>query len=227
MPSKPILLTVDDDPDVLRAIERDLRRHYGQDYRVLRAEAGATALGTVRQLDARGEPVALFLVDQRMPRMSGIEFLEQARAVFPAAKRVLLTAYADTDAAIKAINTVRVDYYALKPWPPPEEHLYPILDDLLGDWQAHYCPPFAGLRVIGHRWSAASHALKDFLGRNGVPYQWLDVESSDEEVRTLLRKAGLDDSRLPVVLFDDGSRLVEPSMQDRAHRGGRASSLWS
>ena len=138
MPSKPILLTVDDDPDVLRAIERDLRRHYGQDYRVLRAEAGATALGTVRQLDARGEPVALFLVDQRMPRMSGIEFLEQARAVFPAAKRVLLTAYADTDAAIKAINTVRVDYYALKPWPPPEEHLYPILDDLLGDWQAHY-----------------------------------------------------------------------------------------
>jgi thioredoxin reductase (NADPH) len=222
MPSKPILLTVDDDPDVLRAIERDLCRHYGQDYRVLRAEAGATALGTVRQLDARGEPVALFLVDQRMPRMSGIEFLEQARAVFPAAKRVLLTAYADTDAAIKVINTVRVDYYALKPWDPPEEHLYPILDDLLGDWQAHYCPPFAGLRVIGHRWSAASHALKDFLGRNGVPYQWLDVESSDEEVRTLLRKAGLDDSRLPVVLCDDGSRLVEPSMQEVAAKmGGR------
>ncbi len=222
MASKPILLTVDDDPEVLRAIERDLRRKYGKEYRVLRADAGATALDVLRQVDERGEPVALFLVDQRMPRMSGVEFLEQARAVFPDAKRVLLTAYADTEAAIRAINTVRVDYYSMKPWDPPEENLYPVLDDLLGDWQAHYRPPFEGLRVIGHRWSADSHALKDFLGRNGVPYQWLDVESSGEEARALLTKAGLDDSGLPVVLFDDGSHLVEPSMQQVAERiGGR------
>ena len=222
MASKPILLTVDDDPEVLRAIERDLRRHYGKDYRVLRADAGVTALAVLRQVDARGEPVALFLVDQRMPHMSGVEFLEQARAVFPDAKRVLLTAYADTEAAIRAINTVKIDYYSMKPWDPPEENLYPILDDLLGDWQAQYRPPFEGLRVIGHRWSADSHALKDFLGRNSVPYQWLDVESNSEEARALLRKAGLDDSRLPVVLFADGSHLVEPRLQEVAAKiGGR------
>ena len=222
MASKPILLTVDDDPEVLRAIERDLRRHYGKDYRVLRADAGATALDVLRQIDARGEPVALFLVDQRMPQMSGVEFLEQARAIFPDAKRVLLTAYADTEAAIRAINTVKVDYYSMKPWDPPEEHLYPVLDDLLDDWQAQYRPPFEGLRVIGHRWSADSHALKDFLGRSSVPYHWLDVESNSEEARALLHKAGLDDSRLPVVLFADGAHLVEPRMQEVAAKiGGR------
>ena len=222
MAGKPILLTVDDDPEVLRAIERDLRRKYGKDYRVLRADAGATALAVLRQVDERGEPVALFLVDQRMPQMSGVEFLEQARAVFPDAKRVLLTAYADTEAAIRAINTVKVDYYSLKPWDPPEEHLYPVLDDLLGDWQAQYRPAFEGLRVIGHRWSADSHALKDFLGRSSVPYHWLDVESNGEEARALLHKAGLDDSRLPVVLFADGSHLVEPRMQEVAEKiGGR------
>ena len=222
MASKPILLTVDDDPEVLRAIERDLRRHYGKDYRVLRADAGATALDVLRQIDARGEPVALFLVDQRMPQMSGVEFLEQARAIFPDAKRVLLTAYADTEAAIRAINTVKVDYYSMKPWDPPEEHLYPVLDDLLDDWQAQYRPPFEGLRVIGHRWSADSHALKDFLGRSSVPYQWLDVESSSEEAGALLHKAGLDDSRLPVVLFADGAHLVEPRLQEVAAKiGGR------
>ena len=220
--AKPILLTVDDDPDVLRAIERDLRRHYGKEYRVLRADAGATALDTVRQVDKRAEPVALFLVDQRMPRMSGVEFLEQARAVFPDAKRVLLTAYADTEAAIQAINTVKVDYYSMKPWDPPEENLYPVLDDLLEDWQAQYRPPFQGIRVIGHRWSAASHALKDFLGRNSVPYQWLDVESNGEEAGAVLQKAGLDDSRLPAVLFDDGSHLLEPSIREVAEKiGGR------
>jgi thioredoxin reductase (NADPH) len=222
MASKPILLTVDDDPEVLRAIERDLRRHYGKGYRVLRADAGVSALAVLRQVDARGEPVALFLVDQRMPQMSGVEFLEQARAIFPDAKRVLLTAYADTEAAIRAINTVKVDYYSLKPWDPPEEHLYPVLDDLLGDWQAQYRPPFEGLRVIGHRWSADSHALKDFLGRSSVPYHWLDVEANSEEARALLHKAGLDDSRLPVVLFADGSHLVEPRMQEVAAKlGGR------
>jgi thioredoxin reductase (NADPH) len=154
--------------------------------------------------------------------MSGVEFLEQARTVFPDAKRVLLTAYADTEAAIRAINTVKVDYYSMKPWDPPEENLYPVLDDLLEDWQAHYRPPFQGIRVIGHRWSADSHALKDFLGRNGVPYQWIDVESNGEEARALLQKVGLDDSRLPAVLFDDGSHLVEPSIQEVAEKiGGR------
>jgi len=220
--AKPILLTVDDDPDVLRAIERDLRRQYSKDYRVLRADAGATALAALHQVDERGEPVALFLVDQRMPRMSGVEFLEQARAVFPDAKRVLLTAYADTEAAIRAINTVKVDYYSMKPWDPPEENLYPVLDDLLDDWQAQYRPPFQGIRVIGHRWSADSHALRDFLGRNSVPYQWIDVESNGEEARALLQKVGLDDSRLPAVLFDDGSQLAEPSIQQVAEKiGGR------
>lgn len=224
MPSKPILLTVDDDPEVLRAIERDVRRKYGKDYRVLRADAGATALDALRQVGERGEPVALFLVDQRMPRMSGVEFLEQARALFPDAKRVLLTAYADTEAAIKAINTVKVDYYSLKPWDPPEENLYPVLDDLLSDWQANYRPPFEGIRVVGHRWSADSHALKDFLGRNGVPYQWLDIESTGNEARGLLAKAGLDAGRLPVVLLADGTSLVEPTLQEVAEKIGRRTS---
>ena len=224
MATKPILLTVDDDPEVLRAIERDLRRKYGKDYRVLRADAGVTALDVLRQVAGRHEPVALFLVDQRMPQMSGVEFLEQARSVFPDAKRMLLTAYADTDAAIKAINTVKVDYYSLKPWDPPEENLYPVLDDLLDDWQANYRPPFEGIRVVGHRWSADSHAVKDFLGRNGVPYQWLDVESTGDESRALLQEAGLDDARLPVVFLSDGTHLVEPTLTELAAKIGRRTS---
>ena len=224
MATKPILLTVDDDPEVLRAIERDLRRKYGKDYRVLRADAGVTALDVLRQVAERHEPVALFLVDQRMPQMSGVEFLEQARSVFPEAKRMLLTAYADTDAAIKAINTVKVDYYSLKPWDPPEENLYPVLDDLLDDWQANYRPPFEGIRVVGHRWSADSHAVKDFLGRNGVPYQWLDVESTGDESRALLQEAGLDDARLPVVFLSDGTHLVEPTLTELAAKIGRRTS---
>src|SRR3989440_8785134 len=224
MATKPILLTVDDDPEVLRAIERDLRRKYGKDYRVLRADAGVTGLDVLRQVAERHEPVALFLVDQRMPRMSGVEFLEQARAVFPDAKRMLLTAYADTEAAIKAINTVKVDYYSLKPWDPPEENLYPVLDDMLDDWQATYRPPFEGIRVVGHRWSADSHAVKDFLGRNGVPYQWLDVESTGDESRELLQEAGLDDARLPVVFLSDGTHLVEPTLTELAAKIGRRTS---
>jgi thioredoxin reductase (NADPH) len=221
-PVRPILLTVDDDPEVLRAVERDLRRQYGSEYRVLRADAGATALEALRQVDERGDPVALFLVDQRMPRMSGVEFLEQARTLFPEAKRVLLTAYADTEAAIQAINTARVDYYSMKPWDPAEENLYPVLDDLLADWQAHFHPPFQGIRVIGHRLSAESHTLRDFLGRNGIPYQWLDVEANAGEAGALLARAGLDDRKLPVVLFDDGSHLTKPTSREVAEKiGGR------
>jgi thioredoxin reductase (NADPH) len=216
MAVKPILLTVDDDPDVLRAVDRDLRRQYGNDYRIVRADAGATALGVLQQVKERDEPVALFLVDQRMPQMSGVEFLEQARSIFPDAKRVLLTAYADTQAAIQAINAARIDYYSMKPWEPAEQNLYPVLDDLLFDWKAQYRPPFQGMRVVGHRWSADSHALRDFLGRNGIPYQWLDIEAKGDEAQARLEKAGLDDGRLPVVLFDDGTSLAEPSIQEVA-----------
>jgi thioredoxin reductase (NADPH) len=206
----PVILAVDDEPAVLSTVARDLRREYGQQYRVLRADSGTTALESLRQLKLRNEPVALFLVDQRMPRMSGVELLGEAIEIFPDAKRVLLTAYADTEAAIRAINEVGLDYYLMKPWDPPEEHLYPVLTDLLDDWQASSPPSFEGIRVVGHRWSAQSHQVKDFLGRNLVPYQWLDVEI-DEEARRLLEFSGADGSQLPLVLFPDGPPLVQPT----------------
>jgi thioredoxin reductase (NADPH) len=180
---KPVLFTIDDDPDVLRALERDLRHQYSDRFRVMRASSGASALGALHQLHERRNAVALMLVDQRMPQMSGVELLEEARPLFPDAKRVLLTAYADTDAAIRAINTAHVDYYLLKPWDPPAEKLYPPLDDLLGDWLASYRPPFEGVRVVGHRWSPRSFEVRDFLARNHVPYQWLDVETETEARR--------------------------------------------
>src|ERR1035441_4038983 len=164
--AKPILLTVDDDPEVLRAVERDLRRRYAEHYRVLRADSGATALEALGGLKRRGDSVALLLVDQRMPQMTGVEFLGQAMELFPNAKRVLLTAYADTDAAIQAINSARIHHYLLKPWDPPEEHLYPVLDDLLDDWMGSYRPPTEGIRVLGTRWSPRSYAIRDFLNRN-------------------------------------------------------------
>ena len=177
---KPVILTVDDDVDVLRAVERDLRRQYGERFRVMRADSGPTALELVKQLKLRNEALALFLVDQRMPRMSGVEFLEQALKDFPTVKRALLTAYADTDAAINAINSVQIDYYLMKPWDPPEERLYPVLDDLLEDWLATFHPPFEGVRVVGLKWSPQAHAVKDFLARNQIPFQWLDVEIDPE-----------------------------------------------
>jgi thioredoxin reductase (NADPH) len=180
---KPVLFTIDDDPDVLRALERDLRQQYSDRFRVMRASSGASALGALHQLRERRNAVALMLVDQRMPQMSGVELLEQARPLFPDAKRVLLTAYADTDAAIRAINTAHVDYYLLKPWDPPAERLYPPLDDLLGDWLASYRAPFEGVRVVGHRWSPRSFEVRDFLARHHVPYQWLDVETEPEARR--------------------------------------------
>lgn len=181
---KPVLLTLDDDPQVLLAIERDLRQHYGKRFRVLRAESGVKALAIVKQLKLQNKILSLLLVDQRMPQMTGVEFLEQAMTIFPDAKRVLITAYTDTEAAIRSINNAKIDYYLMKPWEPPEEHLYPILDDLLDDWWASFKPPFEGIRVIGLRWSPRSYEVKYFLARNGVPYQWLDIES--EEARQLV-----------------------------------------
>jgi thioredoxin reductase (NADPH) len=216
---KPVILAVDDEPTVLGAVSRDLRREYGQQYRVMRADSGVGALELVQQLKLRNVPVALFLVDQRMPLMSGVEFLAEAIELFPDAKRVLLTAYADTEAAISAINEVDLNHYLMKPWDPPEEHLYPVLTDLLDDWQASFAPPFEGIRVVGHQLSPQSHQIKDFLSRNLVPYQWLDVEI-DEEARGLLELSGSDGSRLPLVLFPDGLSLTQPTNVEIAEKIG-------
>jgi thioredoxin reductase (NADPH) len=217
--AKPVIWTVDDDPDVLRAVERDLRRQYGDRYRVISADSGASALEAVKQLKLRNEPVALFLVDQRMPHMSGVEFLEQAIVVYPDAKRAMLTAYADTDAAIRAINSVQIDHYLMKPWDPPEERLFGVVDDLLDDWQASYHPVFEGVRVIGHRWSPHSNDIRDFLGRNFVPHQWLNIETEDEAAQ-LLTTAGGNCSSLPLVVFPDGSFLTNPAITDLARKLG-------
>jgi thioredoxin reductase (NADPH) len=220
--AKPILLTVDDDADVLRAIERDLRSHYGAQYRVLASDAPEAALGVLNQLKLRNDSVALLLVDQRMPKMDGVQFLQEARDVFPEAKRALLTAYADTNAAISAINEAGIDYFFLKPWDPPEEHLYPQVDDLLDDWQASYRPPFEGIRVLGTRWSPRSYDLRDFLARNHVPYQWIDVELSanDPETKRLLDALGPEAANLPIVLFPDGTKLLESAPAEVAQKVG-------
>src|SRR5580698_4831361 len=217
--AKPVIWTVDDDPDVLRAVERDLRRQYGDRYKVISADSGASALEAVKQLKLRNETVALFLVDQRMPRMSGVEFLEQAIQLYPDAKRALLTAYADTDAAIRAINSVQIDHYLMKPWDPPEERLYGVVDDLLDDWQASYHPVFEGVRIIGHRWSPQSNEIRDFLGRNFVPHQWLNIET-DGEAKQLLATTGAADSSLPLVIFADGSFLGNPPIAEIARKLG-------
>src|SRR5215510_93163 len=216
---KPVIWTVDDDPEVLRAVERDLRRQYGNRYRVMAADSGPSALSAVEQLKLRNEPIALFLVDQRMPRMSGVEFLEKALELYPDAKRALLTAYADTDAAIRAINSVKIDHYLMKPWDPPEERLYGIVDDLLDDWQATYHPTFDGIRVVGHRWSPAAMEIRDFLGRNFIPYQWLDIEK-DEAAKQLVTSTKSECSSLPLVVFRDGSFLASPTAATVASRLG-------
>jgi thioredoxin reductase (NADPH) len=222
--AKPVILSVDDDPEVLQAIARDLRQQYGDRFRVIRADSGAVALATVEKLKLRNDPIALFLVDQRMPQMNGVEFLEQALPLFPTAKRALLTAYADTDAAIRAINSTQIDYYLLKPWDPPEERLYPVLNDLLDDWKANFRPPFEGIRVVGSRWSPQSHQVKSFLASNQVPYQWLDVELEAEAARLVsyAESAAESDDRqqLPLVLFPDGSQLVQPSNAQLAEKIG-------
>jgi len=216
---KPVIWTVDDDPDVLRAVERDLRRKYGDRYRVISADSGASALEATKQLKLRNEPVALFLVDQRMPRMSGVEFLEKAIELYPEAKRALLTAYADTDAAIRAINSVHIDHYLMKPWDPPEERLYGVVDDMLDDWQSSYRPAFEGVRVIGNQWSPHSSEVRDFLGRNFVPHQWLNIET-DESAKQLLQTTGGDPAALPIVVFQDGSFLSNPPTSQVAQKLG-------
>ena len=218
----PAILSVDDEPEVLRAVERDLRRKYGRDYRVLGTDSGSAAVDLLHQLKTRGESVALLLCDQRMPNMSGLEVLGQSMQIFPQAKRALLTAYADTNAAIAAINTAKVHYYLLKPWDPPEEKLYPVLDDLLEDWQADYRVPYSGLRVLGTRWSPTSHQLKDFLGRNQVPYQWTDVEVAvpDKEVQELIPGVDLKSASLPVVVLPGGEVLSNPPLEELADRIG-------
>ena len=210
----PVLLCVDDDPDVLRAVARDLRRQYGEDYRVLRADSGEGALEAVRELLAKNEPIALVLSDQRMPRMDGVGLLSRVADLTPATKRVLLTAYADTDAAISAINDSRVDYYLLKPWDPPEAKLYPTLDDLLADWRAAYRPGYGGVRVVGDRWSADGHRLRDFLSRNNVPYRFEDVERVAEAAELAVG------ARLPLVVLEDGERLEAPTPAELAARVG-------
>ena len=220
--NRPAILTVDDDPEVLQAIERDLRKRYSRDYRVLAANSGANALKLTRDVIQRNDTIALFLVDHRMPQMSGVEFLSQALKIVPGAKRVLLTAYADTDAAIRAINEIRLDHYLLKPWSPPDTNLYPVLDDLLSDWRASYRPAFEGLRVLGTRWSPRSFEIREFLARNHVPYRWLDVETADQdaEVRSSLDQIVPDDQRFPVVLLQDGEHLSEPGVSQLASRIG-------
>jgi thioredoxin reductase (NADPH) len=212
---KPILLAIDDDTSVLEAVVQDLRRHYGQSYRIIRAASGDSALDTCRQLKERNETIALFLSDQRMPGMSGVEFLQQAMTLYPDAKRVLLTAYADTEAAIRAINAAKIHYYLNKPWDPPEEKLYPILDDLLESWKAGYRPAYEGIQVVGMRWSAADYQVRDFLARHRVEYKWLSPEQSPDALE-LLKKKGIDDSKMPVVLFGDGTVLLQPTPQELA-----------
>jgi thioredoxin reductase (NADPH) len=220
--AKPILLSVDDDSDVLRAIERDLRSQYGAEYRVIGSDSPERALDLLKQLKVRNDSVALLLADQRMPQMSGVEFLQEGMRIFPEAKRALLTAYADTNAAISAINEASINYFFMKPWDPPADHLYPQLDDLLDDWRASYRPAFEGIRVLGTRWAPRCYELRDFLARNHVPYQWLDVElsASDPETKRLLEVLGPEATSLPVVLFPDGTKLLESVPAEVAQKVG-------
>jgi thioredoxin reductase (NADPH) len=216
---KPVILTVDDDPQVLRSIARDLRQRYGEEYSVLRAESGALGLQALDELSEAANPVALLVSDQRMPEMDGVTFLTQARRRYPDSKRALLTAYADTDAAIAAINQSQVDYYLTKPWDPPSELLYPVIDDLLDDWKAHHKLGYGGLRIVGSRWLPQSHAIKDFLARNHIPYEFLDVEL-DENAKAFAARLESPTTQLPLVKFPTGEKLYAPSVAELAHKLG-------
>ncbi|MDN5211049.1 FAD-dependent oxidoreductase [Fulvivirgaceae bacterium BMA12] len=208
---KPIILAIDDDPSVLRAVVRDLRSNYKQDYRIMSTTSAVEALTTLKELFNRGETIALFISDQRMPEMLGVEFLESAKKFYPKAKRILLTAYSDTKAAIKAINDVQLDYYLLKPWNPPEENLYPVINDQLDEWQNHYKPRFEGIKIIGYQWCSKSHNIKDFLSGNLIPYLWMDIETSTQALE-LMDLNSIEQSDLPVVLLEDGQLLKNPSL---------------
>lgn len=216
---KPVILCVDDDVLVLGAIERDLRQHYRGEYRILKAESGVEALEAARQLKQRGTPIALFLVDERMPGMTGTALLREVRALHPTSRKVLLTAYADSEAAIRGINDVGLDHYLMKPWDPPEQHLYPVLDDLLADWTASFRPPFEGIRVAGSRWSPRSHELRDFLSRTQTPYAWIDLDA-DAATRALVETLTPGLKRQPVVFFPDGTSLLAPTTRELAERIG-------
>lgn len=217
--TKPVILTVDDDREVLGAIERDLRRRYRSQYKIIASPSGREALEVATGLKARGTPLAMFLVDQRMPEMTGMQLLGHALKLFPDARKVLLTAYADVEAAISAINDVGLDHYLMKPWDPPEQRLYPVLDDLLGQWSASVRLPFEGLRVAGSRWSPESYAVREFLARNQIPYQWIDIDQ-DAPIRQLVLSIGGGLSRLPLVLFPDGAHLIAPTNVELAERVG-------
>lgn len=217
--TKPIIFSVDDDPEVLKAIERDLRSHYKNEYRIIKASSGAEALRAAHELKARGTPVALFLVDQRMPEMTGTELLSEIRKLYPESKKVLLTAYADTEAAIVSINELALDHYLMKPWDPPEEKLFPILDDLLSEWITKVKLPYDGIRVVGARWSSPSYEAKEFLSLNQVPYQFVDVDI-DEPMRELVKPLSSDLTKLPVILFPDGSNLISPTNLELASKVG-------
>lgn len=215
----PAIMILDDEPQVLNAVERDLRQHYRRDYRIVKSTNGQDALEALKKLKERNTPVALFLVDQRMPNMTGTEFIADASVLYPLARKVLLTAYADTQAAIDSINDIGLDYYLMKPWDPPEQNLYPVLDDLLSDWSATVPLPYDGIRVAGTLWSANSHTVKDFLARNQIPYQWLDIEL-DTEARNLVEAVGDGQLRLPVVFFPDGNTLIEPTILEVGEKLG-------
>ncbi len=217
--AKPIIISVDDEIQVLNAIVRDLRQHYGGEYRILKASSGAEALETLRQLKIRNDPVALLLADQRMPEMTGTEYLSKAADFYPEARKVLLTAYADTEAAITSINEIGLDHYLMKPWDPPDQNLYPVLDDVLSDWMAAVQLPYDGIRVAGTLWSPQSHNVKDFLARNRIPYQWLDIES-DGEAGMLVDSVTNGDRRLPVVFFPDGTTMIQPDNRLLADKVG-------
>jgi thioredoxin reductase (NADPH) len=217
--SKPVILALDDDENVLRAVSRDLKSKYGSEYRILRADSGESALKTLEDLKRRGDESALFLVDQRMPNMTGVEFLDKAKDIYPNARKVLLTAYADTEAAIHAINDVQIDYYLLKPWDPPEDKLFPVISDLLYTWESLRLPIFEGIRMIGYQWSPQTHLIKDFLFNNNIPYQWLDYEKNEEAVK-LMELSKIKNSDLPCLIFEDGTTLLRPEIKEIADKVG-------
>ena len=220
--TKPVIMTIDDELHVLNAIARDLNAYYRDEYRIVKAGSGAEALEAVEEFKRRNTPVALFLADQRMPAMTGVEFLEAAIKHYPNAKRVLLTAYADTDAAIASINSIDLNYYLMKPWDPPQDRLYPVLDDLLSDWSATVPVPYDGIRLAGTLWSASSHKVKEYLARSQIPYQWLDIER-DASARALVEASAEDRPRLPTLFFPDGSTLVDPDLRTLAEKVGLTS----